>query len=70
MTADELRRAIAAGGGLVNGAELARRWNVSRVRAHELVTQDDFPEPVAHVAGRPVWLFNEVDEWREKRRGG
>ena len=58
---------IAAKGGLVNQGELARRWNLSAQRVNGLVCASDFPAPVGEVGGRPVWLFDEADEWREAR---
>lgn len=68
MTGPELRLQIEQAGGLCSASDLGRRWNMSRARAHELVGYDGFPAPVGFVGGNPVWLFDEADEWRERRR--
>jgi hypothetical protein len=65
--AAELARAhIFAAGGLATVTDLARRWGVSRSRAHELARREDFPSPVATVSDGAVALYavNEVDHWR------
>lgn len=62
-----IRDRIAAAGGLVNAADLARVWGVSRARVTELVAMPDFPEPIDHVGERAVWLLAQCDQWREAR---
>lgn len=64
---DRLRDRIADAGGLVNAGDLARVWALSRARVSELVAMGDFPEPVGAVGGRPVWLLQHCDRWREAR---
>jgi predicted DNA-binding transcriptional regulator AlpA len=66
--AKQVRDAIAAGGGLVDRAEIGRRWGVSRTRVGQLLASRDFPKPVASVGGRPLWLAGDVDEWKANRR--
>lgn len=69
--AAELARAhIFAAGGLATVTDLARRWGISRSRAHELAKRDDFPSPVATVSDGQVSLYavKEVDEWRGHHR--
>lgn len=62
-----LRARIAAAGGLVNAADLARVWDVSRARVSELQAMPDFPEPIDTVGDRPVWLLEQCDQWRRGR---
>lgn len=65
---DKLRAAIAARDGLVDRGAIGRRWGVSRTRVAQLLASNDFPEPVAYIDGRPVWLADRVDAWRDARR--
>lgn len=39
---------------------------VTRQRVHVIVQQDDFPEPVATLSGRRVWLLEEVESWARR----
>jgi predicted DNA-binding transcriptional regulator AlpA len=64
---DDLRRRIAGAGGLVNAADMARDWGVSRERIRQLVELADFPEPIGHAGVRPVWLAEQVADWRAQR---
>lgn len=64
---DRLRKSIEDAGGLANARELARRWGMSTARVSVLTGAEGFPQPVAEIAGRPVWAFDEVDAWREAR---
>lgn len=61
------RAAINKAGGLVNAGDLARTWNLSRARISEIVHTPGFPEPVATVGDRPVWLAKEAQEWRNRK---
>lgn len=70
LTSDEVRAAVSDCGGLVSAADLGRRWKVSRSRIQELTHMDDFPQPVDWPSGRPVWLWGEVNNWRQARNGG
>lgn len=65
-TTDRIREDIAAAGGLGNTSALARAFDVSHERARQLVARDDFPEPLAYVGGRPVWLLADALEWRAR----
>jgi predicted DNA-binding transcriptional regulator AlpA len=65
----ELRRVVSQAGGLVAATDLAEQWEVSRQRAHQLIAAEDFPRPIATVAGRPVWARCQTDAWREQRSG-
>ena len=58
-------RIVAATGGLVDRAEIARRYNLSRGRVHQLTGQKHFPRPV-HGAGtsHPLWLAVDVEAYR------
>jgi hypothetical protein len=60
----ELMRGV---GGLASQADLGRRWGTSRQRVHQLKGEVDFPEPVATVSGRPVWIAAEADVWFRQR---
>lgn len=62
-----LRARIAGAGGLVNAADLARVWDVSRARVSELAAMTDFPLAIDTVGGRPVWLLEQCDQWRAAR---
>lgn len=62
------REAIAAGGGLVSMAGLARRWNVTHQAVRKMRTSETFPKPTTKVDGRSdVWLVHEADAWRNAR---
>jgi hypothetical protein len=65
-----LRAAIDRAGGLATLGDLARRWNVSRVRAHEIAQHPDFPEPVATISDGTTALYAiaEADKWRNTPR--
>lgn len=65
---ESIRRRIDAAGGLVNGADLARVWGLSRERIRQLVELEDFPEPIGHPGIRPVWLREQCEDWRERWR--
>jgi predicted DNA-binding transcriptional regulator AlpA len=73
MTA-QLRELVAHHGGLVNQADLARTWDLSRQRVNQLVADPTFPDPVARVGGKAqeLWARDEVDAWKlariDKRR--
>ena len=63
-----IRSQIEAAGGLVNAADLARAWGLSRTRLTQLQSEPDFPEPVAHVGRHPVWLARDAERWRARRQ--
>lgn len=68
LTPDELRAAIRAQGGLATLAGLARRWGISKQRAHTLAEHPDFPKPV-HAEGRwRLYLVSEADSFRAQVR--
>jgi hypothetical protein len=64
---DAARAALAATDGLAGQVDLAERWGLSRQRVTQLVREPGFPEPVAVVAGHPVWLAAQADRWRAMR---
>jgi hypothetical protein len=64
------RTIIEREGGLVNAADLARGWDVSKQRMTVLTHREGFPVPVGTVGGRPVWLASEAAEWRDKQING
>lgn len=64
----DIRDRIAAAGGVVNAADLARAWGVSRERVRQLAQEPGFPAPLEPVGERPVWLRAVCDAWREARR--
>ena len=63
---------IEAAGGLVTVTDIARRYEVSKARAAQLVVAPSFPKPLKHRIGRSqVWIAHEVDVWRATpRRAG
>lgn len=61
---ESIRRRIDAAGGLVNAADLARIWDLSRERLRQIVAEADFPEPIGHPGVRPVWLREQCEDWR------
>jgi hypothetical protein len=67
-TKHEARAALALAGGLASQADLARRWDLSRSRAWQIVREPGFPDAVAQVNGCDVWLVAEVEHWREHER--
>ena len=36
---------------------------ISRQRAYQVTSRDDFPKPVAELAAGKVWLRDDVNEW-------
>jgi predicted DNA-binding transcriptional regulator AlpA len=64
------RTIIERSGGLVSASDLARVWGVSKTRLTVLTHRESFPEPVATVGGRPVWLASEAQQWRDKQAKG
>lgn len=62
--ADELQ----AAGGVVGQADLANRWGISNAAVAVHTKRPDFPEPVAFVGTRPLWLAAEVDLYRHTPR--
>ena len=66
MTTKKIAQAIAARGGLMNQGTMLERYGISRARVSELADHPTFPEPVAELNGRRVWLQDDVDEWRLK----
>jgi hypothetical protein len=67
MTSDvreQVVRVIEEAGGLHSVADLAKRWGVSRARAHELTLSADFPDPLVYVGKSALYLGNEADAYR------
>src|SRR3954452_8992321 len=62
-----VRQVLEGVGGLASQADLARRWATSRQRVHQLTQEPDFPEPVAAVSQRRIWIAAEADAWFEHR---
>jgi len=46
--------------------EIAELLGVAKVTAKRYGARDDFPEPVAVLAGGRVWLREDVLEWAER----
>lgn len=63
----DLRERVRARGGLVNQADIARRIGRSSTRVGTLVKEAGFPSPVGRVAGRPVWSWAQVEEYRREQ---
>jgi hypothetical protein len=61
-------KVIEDAGGLHSVADLAKRWGVTRARAHEMTGQRGFPEPLIYVGRSPLYLGEEVDVWRGQIR--
>ena len=60
-------RILAAAGGVMDRAEIARRYRLSRGRVHRLTTQRHFPDPVGELGDRrPLWLAVEVERYRSR----
>ena len=56
---------LAATGGLVDRAEIARRYGLTRGRVHKLTSQRHFPRPVLGEGTRhPQWLAIDVERYR------
>jgi prophage regulatory protein len=54
---------------LVGSHEIRLQFGgISRQRIYQLTTRSDFPAPVADLAQGKVWLADEVEEWRARRR--
>jgi prophage regulatory protein len=48
---------------LVGVREIADMFGVSRQRASQLGSKDDFPTPTAVLASGPIWNRSDVEEW-------
>ncbi len=48
---------------LYGSAALQERLGVSRVRVVPLTSRPGFPEPFDRLAGRAVWLVEDVEAW-------
>jgi hypothetical protein len=58
---------LAATGGLLDRAEIARRYGLSRGRVHTLTQQKHFPCPVQGAeASHPLWLAIDVERYRSQ----
>lgn len=58
---------LAATGGLIDRAEIAERYGLSRGRVHQLTGQRHFPRPVyGESTGRPLWLAIDVEHYRSQ----
>jgi predicted DNA-binding transcriptional regulator AlpA len=56
---------LAATGGLIDRAEIARRYGLSRGRVHQLTRQRHFPRPVqGEGTSHPMWLAIDVEHYR------
>lgn len=53
---------------LVTGAEIARRLDISRSRAHQLADRDDFPQPLGRIGTSDVYRWRDVEAWARKAR--
>lgn len=53
---------------LVGLAEVAEILGVNRQRAHQIAYTKGFPDPVARLAMGPVWLREDVEQWRSVHR--
>jgi len=51
---------------LAGVTEIAQLLGVAKVSAQRYVNRDDFPEPVAVLAGGRVWRRQDVLEWGER----
>jgi prophage regulatory protein len=51
---------------LVGMEEIAELLGVAKVTAKRYGARDDFPQPVAVLAGGRVWLREDVLEWSER----
>lgn len=59
---------LTASGGIVTVAEIAHRLDVSRAYVSKITRRDDFPPPVDTLGERPVWLWADVEGWRDAER--
>jgi prophage regulatory protein len=53
---------------LMGPGEIRRRLGVSRQRAYQIVTSEDFPEPYQVLDRGKVWDAVEVERWIEESR--
>jgi predicted DNA-binding transcriptional regulator AlpA len=60
----DLRRSIAAAGGLYTRTGLAERWGVTRQAVSKMVLKPDFPKPILVDGKHEAWPANEADAWR------
>lgn len=67
-TRHPIANALDREGGLLNAADIARRYNTSRERAGQLTRHPDFPQPVARAGKSDLWLASEVDRFRATPR--
>jgi predicted DNA-binding transcriptional regulator AlpA len=58
---------LAATGGLIDRAEIARRYGLSRGRVHQLTRQRHFPRPVQGAdTNHPLWLAIDIEHYRSQ----
>lgn len=57
-------------GGLVGTVDLRTTLGLSKQSVSRIVREPGFPEPAAHVDGRPVWFGEDVARWIEQRDQG
>lgn len=55
---------------LAGGQEVAHLLGVSKQRLYQLITREDFPDPVLRLAAGPLWLVRSIQaferQWTRK----
>lgn len=62
-------QALQATGGVVTAAAIAERLGVSRARVSTMTARNDFPAPIDTLGQTKIWLWADVQAWREADRG-
>lgn len=48
---------------IAGAGELAIRFNISRQRVQQLVSEDDFPAPCQTLAAGRIWRVTDIEQW-------
>lgn len=62
----DIRRQLAAHGGLYTASELAAHWGITPQGVRWLMSQEGAPAPVLTSGGRALFLADEADSFRNR----
>jgi predicted DNA-binding transcriptional regulator AlpA len=53
---------------LMGNAEIIAMFGLSTARAHQLMSDDTFPPPIAKLKAGKIWLAEDVEAWERARQ--